>query len=91
VAWSGYAEVTRVEISTTHDRWEEARVERATTPSTTQRWSYRWQPPTPGEYTLRVRAMDALGNTQPLRHRSNRLGYGNNAVHSITVMVDVGG
>jgi DMSO/TMAO reductase YedYZ molybdopterin-dependent catalytic subunit len=87
VAWSGYAEVMRVEISTSHNRWEEARVERAAARSATQRWSYSWLPPTPGDYTLRVRAVDAQGNTQTLRHRSNRLGYGNNAVHSITVNV----
>lgn len=87
VAWSGYGEVTRVEISTRHDHWAEATVARATAPATAQRWSYRWRPSTPGEYTLRVRATDAHGNTQPLRHCSNRLGYGNNAVHTVTVVV----
>jgi DMSO/TMAO reductase YedYZ molybdopterin-dependent catalytic subunit len=87
VAWSGYGEVTSVEISTSHDHWEEATVSPATAPATTQRWSCRWQPTTPGETTLRVRATDAQGNTQLLRHRSNRLGYGNNAVHSVPVVV----
>jgi hypothetical protein len=49
-------------------------------PYTWQEWSFDWHAADPGRYTLRARATDAAGNTQPDVPPWNRLGYGNNAV-----------
>ena len=40
-----------------------------------------------GVVSLRSRATDAAGDTQPERIEWNRLGYGNNAVRAMTVRV----
>ena len=45
-----------------------------------QAWTFEWEPPHPGRHSLRARATDAAGNTQPEVPPWNRLGYGNNAV-----------
>ncbi len=87
VAWSGQGPVIRVEVSTGGDTWKDAHLDPPAQNRAVQGWRCRWTPPAAGEYTLRARATDATGSTQPLRHRSNRLGYGNNAVHSLTVTV----
>lgn len=87
VAWSGHGPVIRVEVSTGGDVWKDAKLEPPAQPGALQTWRWQWTPPASGEYTFSVRATDAAGNTQPLRHRSNRLGYGNNAVHSLTLNV----
>lgn len=87
MAWTGTGHVVSVEISTQDDKWKEAQLSEPSAPHTLQPWQYTWTPPAPGRYTIRARATDSEGNTQPLAHRSNRLGYGNNAVHSIDITV----
>jgi hypothetical protein len=37
--------------------------------------------------SLSARATDIAGRTQPERAEWNRLGYGNNSIHSVTVHV----
>ena len=39
------------------------------------------------EWSLMVRAIDAVGNTQPLEPRWNALGYANNAVRPTRIRV----
>ena len=39
------------------------------------------------EYSLLIRAVDAVGNTQPLEPRWNALGYANNAVRPTRIRV----
>jgi hypothetical protein len=41
----------------------------------------------PGEFTLRARATDLAGRTQPAAPEWNRLGYGNNAIQGVTIRV----
>ena len=41
----------------------------------------------PGEITVCARATDLAGRTQPERAEWNRLGYGNNGIHEVTVRV----
>lgn len=53
-----------------------------------RRWECRLRFDSPGEFVLRTRATDALGNVQPDVIRWNRLGYGNNAVRETRVQVD---
>jgi DMSO/TMAO reductase YedYZ molybdopterin-dependent catalytic subunit len=84
-AWTGTGEVVCVEISTEGEYWHEADLEPATTTYSMQCWHYAWSPAQSGRYTIRARATDSHGHTQPLAQRSNQLGYGNNAVHTIQV------
>jgi sulfane dehydrogenase subunit SoxC len=87
-AWSGVAEVTRVEVSTDGgETWREAELE----PASLGRWAWRgwrfvWNAE-PGEYELCCRASDAAGNMQPLEAPWNVGGYRNNAVQRIPVTV----
>jgi hypothetical protein len=41
----------------------------------------------PGPVTLRARATDLAGRTQPEHAEWNRLGYGNNAIQEVTLQV----
>ena len=62
-----------------------AQLEPQTGPYQWQDWTYTWQDAAAGRHTLRSRATDAAGNTQPDVPPWNRLGYGNNAVEVIYV------
>ncbi|MCE2901772.1 MAG: sulfite oxidase [Gemmatimonas sp.] len=85
-AWSGAGAITRVELSVNGEAWREAQLGPAMS-------AYAWTPfelalmlPA-GVVSLRSRATDAAGDTQPERIEWNRLGYGNNAVRAMTVRV----
>ena len=95
-AWSGAGAISRVELAV-HDRvelavhdapvWIEAALG---TPAS----AYAWTPfeaelavPDTAQVTIRSRATDVAGSTQPERIVWNRLGYGNNAIRAITVTV----
>ena len=83
-AWSGEAAVARVEVSVDGGRtWNDA----ALKPSGV-RAAIGWTAAlrvSPGDVEIRARATDAAGNTQPDDPPWNTLGYGNNAVHRVTV------
>ncbi len=88
IAWSGSGAVTQVEVSLDGSaRWQAAELERPATPSGAQMWRYLWAPASAGMHTLLCRATDTSGDTQPVAQRWNRLGYGNNGVHSITISI----
>ena len=88
-AWSGTGPVTQVDISLTGEGdWHPARVEPPSGPYHWQDWSFDWEAEEVGRHTLRARATDAAGHTQPEVPPWNRLGYGNNAVE--VIYVDVG-
>jgi DMSO/TMAO reductase YedYZ molybdopterin-dependent catalytic subunit len=87
-AWSGDAEIARVELSTDGgESWAGAEIE----PSTLGRWAWsRWRfvwDAKPGEYELCCRARDSAGNVQPLEPPWNMGGYANNAVQRVPVTV----
>ncbi|MBT2507372.1 sulfite oxidase [Streptomyces sp. ISL-98] len=86
-AWSGYAPVTRVEVSTDDGHsWSEATL----APQDGHAWAWRgWHAPwtaTPGSHVLSARATDADGNTQPLEQPWNRGGFANNLVQRMPVL-----
>ncbi len=88
-AWSGTGPVTRVDVSLTGEGdWHPARVEPPQGPYHWQDWSFDWSADDIGRHTLRARATDAAGHTQPEVPPWNRLGYGNNAVE--VIYIDVG-
>lgn len=87
VAWSGAAAIARVEVSVGGGSWQEARL-------VGERSRYRWQwwevitrLDRPGQTTLRARATDLAGRTQPERPEWNRLGYGSNAIQEVAVRI----
>jgi DMSO/TMAO reductase YedYZ molybdopterin-dependent catalytic subunit len=87
-AWSGSGPITAVDVNLDgKGEWQAAVLEPAAGPYQWQDWSFVWQLHDAGRHTLRVRATDAAGNTQPESPGWNRLGYGNNAVELLYVHV----
>jgi DMSO/TMAO reductase YedYZ molybdopterin-dependent catalytic subunit len=87
-AWSGTGPVTQVDVSLTgQGDWHPARLEPPRGPYHWQDWSFHWAADDVGRHTLRARATDAAGHTQPEVPPWNRLGYGNNAVEVMYVDV----
>jgi DMSO/TMAO reductase YedYZ molybdopterin-dependent catalytic subunit len=85
-AWSGRGPVTSVEVSLTGEgEWHPAQVQPPAGPYQWQDWTFGWDDPGTGRHTLRARATDAAGNTQPDLPPWNRLGYGNNAIEVLYV------
>ena len=87
VAWSGAAPITRVEVSCGGGPWQATRLLGEPT-----RYGWRWWEITvgadhPGAMSIRARASDAAGHTQPKDPEWNRLGYGVNAVHQVVVRI----
>ena len=83
VAWSGAAPIARVEVSVNDGAWQEARLL-----SNRDRFSWHWWELTTridasSSVAIRARATDLTGQTQPDKAEWNRLGYGNNAIHTI--------
>jgi DMSO/TMAO reductase YedYZ molybdopterin-dependent catalytic subunit len=88
IAWSGHGAIAKVDLSTdggTH--WLPANVEEPSSRYGVQSWYLKWKPETPGRYQLLCRATDAMGNTQPTSQVWNKLGYGNNGAHAISIIV----
>lgn len=86
-SWGPHA-ITRVEYSLDRSvTWRAARIRDASAPRSWVRWEFEWDA-RPGDYSLRVRATDAEGNTQPAGVPFNELGYLYNAVvgHPVTVV-----
>lgn len=87
-AWSGAGAIARVELSVNGAPiWTEAALG---TPAS----AHSWMPfeaelmlPDVGAATIRSRATDTAGNTQPDRSAWNRLGYGNNGIRGVVVEV----
>jgi len=88
-AWSGRASITRVEVSADGgETWADAAVEPDPGhPWAWAGWSFRWEPPSAGPFTLCCRATDETGETQPAEPEWNLGGYENNAVQRVPVLV----
>jgi DMSO/TMAO reductase YedYZ molybdopterin-dependent catalytic subunit len=86
-AWSGFGEITRVELSTDGGAtWSDTQLEAPVDRYAWRGWHADWDA-TPGTYELCARATDAGGNTQPLAGTWNHGGYCNNAVQRVPVTV----
>jgi DMSO/TMAO reductase YedYZ molybdopterin-dependent catalytic subunit len=87
VAWSGAAPVRKVEVSLDGGPWTSASL---IGDATRHGWRW-WELIAPLERTgaiaIRARAIDQAGRTQPEHAAWNRVGYGNNAIHAITVHI----
>jgi DMSO/TMAO reductase YedYZ molybdopterin-dependent catalytic subunit/rhodanese-related sulfurtransferase/glyoxylase-like metal-dependent hydrolase (beta-lactamase superfamily II) len=87
VAWSGAAPIARVDVSIGRRPWQEARL-------LGERQAHRWQwwelladLDRPGRTSIRARATDLAGWSQPDVPQWNRHGYGSNAIQRITVRI----
>jgi len=87
-AWSGWAPVAAVEVSTNGGAsWTEAELDQTPTSRWAWRgWRYAWDA-TPGEHVLCCRARDEAGNEQPAEAPWNVGGYVNNAVQRVPIEV----
>lgn len=73
-SFAGEGRITKVEYSIDSGPWHEATIVSPGSSGIWARWQFVWNPE-PGEHTLRVRAADDRGNTQPDRTPWNELGY----------------
>jgi DMSO/TMAO reductase YedYZ molybdopterin-dependent catalytic subunit len=85
VAWSGAAPIARVDVSVDNGPWNQARLL-----GTRQRHSWQWWElivvlDASGPHTIRARATDLAGRTQPDEPEWNSLGYGSNAIQEVRV------
>jgi DMSO/TMAO reductase YedYZ molybdopterin-dependent catalytic subunit len=87
VAWSGAAPIERVEVSVGEGPWRTASLIGERRRHSWQWWELTARLDSPGETTLRARATDLAGRTQPERQKWNRLGYGGNAIQVVPLLV----
>lgn len=85
LAWSGSAPISRVEVSVGNEDWREAHLLGEEIPYCWRRWEIVTKVPSAGSVTIRSRATDATGNTQPESAEWNRLGYGNNSIQKVGI------
>jgi len=86
-AWSGLAPITRVEVSIDNGPWQQARLIGDPRRHSWQWWELHTSLGRPGTNSVRARATDLTGRTQPAQPRWNRHGYGNNAIQKVLVQV----
>jgi DMSO/TMAO reductase YedYZ molybdopterin-dependent catalytic subunit len=87
VAWSGAAAIDCVDICIGDGPWQHARLVGERQPHRWQWWELLTHLDEPGPTTIRARATDLAGRTQPDRAAWNRLGYGANAIHSVQMQL----
>jgi DMSO/TMAO reductase YedYZ molybdopterin-dependent catalytic subunit/rhodanese-related sulfurtransferase/glyoxylase-like metal-dependent hydrolase (beta-lactamase superfamily II) len=87
VAWSGAAPIARVEVSINQGSWQPARLLGERQPHRWQWWELLTHLDATGETSIRARATDLAGRTQPDKPPWNRHGYGNNAIQEVRVTV----
>ena len=87
VAWSGAAPIARVEVSIAQGPWEQARLVGERSRHSWQWWELTTRIDAPATTTIRARASDLAGRSQPEQPEWNRLGYGNNVIQEVPVRV----
>jgi DMSO/TMAO reductase YedYZ molybdopterin-dependent catalytic subunit len=87
VAWSGAAPIAGVEVSINDGSWQETRLVGDRHRHSWQWWELLTNLDQPGTNSIRARAADLAGRTQPDLPDWNRYGYGNNAVQKVVVQV----
>nr|WP_203782441.1 molybdopterin-dependent oxidoreductase [Actinoplanes rishiriensis] len=64
VAWAQQRGIAKVEVQVDEGPWVEATLAATVSSDTWRQWSHRWAA-APGDHTIRVRATDTRGETQP--------------------------
>ncbi|HYB40090.1 MAG TPA: molybdopterin-dependent oxidoreductase [Mycobacterium sp.] len=88
VAWSGAAPIDRVDVSIGGGPWQPARLIGERRRHSWEWWELLTHCEAHGPSTVRARATDLAGRTQPERAEWNRLGYGGNAIQTISIAVE---
>lgn len=86
-AFAGENQVTAVEYRIDEGSWQEASLAPPEIPGAWVRWQFSWDPE-PGDHTIRVRATDDQGRTQPDTVPWNDLGYCYHPVLSHPIRVE---
>jgi len=87
-AWSGEAQIRRVDLSTDNGRtWSSARLGRDQARYAWRRFEFVWRPMEPGSHVVLSRATDARGRVQPVKAEWNPGGYLWNAIDQVRVNV----
>jgi DMSO/TMAO reductase YedYZ molybdopterin-dependent catalytic subunit len=90
-AWTGEAEVAKVEVSTDGGRvWEEVALVGKAIPFAWRLWEYTWRKPAEGKYTLLARATDTRNRVQPRERDPGRGSYVISHVLPVPVEVRAG-
>lgn len=85
-AWSGNGPVLRIDVAVGGgDAWAHATLDAPAGPYAWTPWRCDVMLPHRGRFSVRSRATDASGATQPDVIEWNRLGYGNNAVRTVVI------
>ncbi|MGE6784821.1 molybdopterin-dependent oxidoreductase [Ensifer adhaerens] len=87
VAWSGAGTICSVDVSLNGGPWRAARLVGERRRAAWQWWELITRLEHSGPLNVRARATDMSGRTQPEHAEWNRLGYGNNSIHSVTAQV----
>jgi DMSO/TMAO reductase YedYZ molybdopterin-dependent catalytic subunit len=87
-AWSGEAEISRVEISLDNGKsWSQTILEGESKKNVWRLWHFEWNAPEPGKHTLLARAADSRGRVQPLQRDAD---YGTYVInHCLPIEVEV--
>ena len=85
VAWSGAAPIAGVDVRVGEGPWQPARLIGDRHRHSWQWWELLARLDEPGATTLRARATDLAGRVQPEQPAWNRLGYGGNAIQTVTI------
>ncbi|HEX5417588.1 MAG TPA: sulfite oxidase [Chloroflexota bacterium] len=87
LAWAGNQPVEQVEVSFDGgDTWQVAQLQPVISAYAWRHWSIDWNA-APGSYVLKSRATDARGRVQPAAGEWNLLGYCNNGIQGVPVVV----
>jgi hypothetical protein len=86
-AFAGENRVATVQYRIDDGPWQDAPITSPEMPGAWVRWQFSWNPE-PGDHTLRVRATDDHGNTQPDSTPWNELGYLQTSVLAHPVRVE---
>ena len=89
-AYAGEGEVERVEVSLDNGTsWRPARFIGPREKFAWRQWQFIWEAKQKGDFRIMARATDAVGRMQPMNASWNVLGYGNNGVQELAVLVHI--
>jgi len=88
LAFDGGDGISKVEISMNDGKtWQATNLNPELGKYAWRRWKYNWKPNAAGKYTLKVKATNTQGETQP-PHQWNRSGYMRNEIETLTIIVE---
>jgi len=88
VAWTGDADVTKVEVSTDGGHtWKPAHLGKDHAKYAWRMWEYAWKPAKAGAYVVMARASDSTGRVQPEKGVWNPSGYLWNGYDRIKIII----